>query len=493
VISGNRAEDIKAGEFEFKVTEGDQVAAYGKTLDGGIIKFDEIKYTQDDIGIHTYVLSEGSGDDKTLNYTEETVTVTVQVSDAGGGKLKTTVTYPEGGAKFVNAYSASGSAELSAVAELTGGRDTAIGENEFTFTVTENGKEVANGATLAGGEVKFDELNYTQDDIGTHTYVISEDKGSDESIEYAKDPVTITVKVSDAGSGKLNTEVTCPEDGAKFINKYVARGSVELTAVKELTGGRAEAVKAGEFTFEVTEDGQKVADGATLDGGEIKFDKISYTQADLGVHTYLISEVAGEDVSISYEAEPITVKVTVTDAGGGKLNTSAEYPEGGAKFVNRYLANGTIELAAMKELTGNRAEAVKAGEFTFTATENGQVAATGETLEGGAVKFTEIKYTQADIGTTHTYEIREDIPEDDKKDETITYTSEPVTVTVAVSDAGSGKLKVEATYPEGGAKFVNAYQASGKIELTATKELTGSRAEAIGEDEFTFTVTENDV
>jgi hypothetical protein len=110
--------------------------------------------------------------------------VTVEVSDAGAGKLNVEVTYPEGGAKFVNQYHADGKIEFSATKEITGNRAQIVQADEFTFTVTEDGEEVATGATLLGGVVKFTEISYDQDDIGTHEYVITEDKGSDETIGY---------------------------------------------------------------------------------------------------------------------------------------------------------------------------------------------------------------------------------------------------------------------------------------------------------------------
>jgi hypothetical protein len=53
----------------------------------------------------------------------------------------------------------------------------------------------------------------------------------------------------------------------------------------------------------------------------------------------VISENIGEDKTIGYVAEPVTVTVTVSDNGDGTLSTQAAYPEGGAKFVNEYYGN----------------------------------------------------------------------------------------------------------------------------------------------------------
>jgi pilin isopeptide linkage protein len=494
-LTGNRAKEIEDGEFTFTVTEqgkeGDPVAT-GKTLAGGNVQFTEIVYSQDDIGEHTYIISEDEGSDSSISYAADPVTVTVKVSDAGEGELDTEITYPEGGVRFVNEYHAEGEIELTAEKTLTGDRAAEIGAGEFTFTVLEGNTEVAAGETLAGGTVEFTPITYTQDDIGIHTYLIRENPGTDGTIGYVAEPVTVTVAVSDAGAGKLNAEAVYPEGGAKFVNDYYADGTLELTALKELTGSRAEAIKAGEFTFTVTEGDTEVATGDTLAGGTVKFTPITYTQDEIGTHEYVISETIPEnpDPTIGYTAEPVTVTVVVSDAGEGRLNTEVIYPEGGARFVNEYHAEGEIELTAEKTLTGGREAEIGAGEFTFTVTEQGKdgdPAATGKTLAGGTIEFTKIVYSQDDIGE-HTYIISED----EGSDSSIGYVAEPVTVTVKVSDAGEGKLNTEITYPEGGAKFVNDYYADGTLKLTAQKELTGGRVEAVKAGEFTFTVTEGD-
>jgi pilin isopeptide linkage protein len=257
---------------------------------------------------------------------------------------------------------------------------------------------------------------------------------------------------------------------------------------------RSKAVEAGEFKFQVMEGDTKVADGETLAGGTIKFDKISYTQDDIGEHEYVISEVVPQstdsdyDEHIAYTATPVTVKVKVSDAGNGQLDTDVTYPDGGAKFVNGYKASGSVVLEATKELSVDRNKEIADGEFSFRVTENGEEVTTGTTQAGGAIKFNAITYSAADIGE-HEYVISEIVPIEADKDVNIGYTAEPVTVTVTVSDANDGQLDANVTYPEGGAKFVNDYTATGSATLTATKTVTG-REEKVGAGEFTFTVTE---
>jgi pilin isopeptide linkage protein len=478
LIAGNRAKAVQADEFTFTVFEGTEKVAAGSTLEGGKIAFTAIKYDQDDIGTHEYVITEDPGSDGTLIYASSAA-VTVTVSDAGKGKLNAAATYPEGGLTFTNQYQANGKFTLAAEKVLTGNRAEAIQAGEFTFTVTEEGAEgpVATGETAEGGTIIFTPIAYTQEDIGkTYTYVITEDKGQDESIDYKAAPVTVKVAISDVGNGALTIEPTYSSQ--KFTNEYHASGSIDLEAKKLLDVERAAEVGDGEFTFSVMEGDTEVATGTTQPGGEVKFTTIEYTEQNIGEHEYVISEVvpeeADQDPTIRYTAEPITVKVTVSDLGGGKLEAVPEYPVSGAEFLNEYKAEGQIELTAVKELTGGRPVEIGENEFTFVVTEDGTEVATGATLAGGEVKFTPISYTQDDINVTHHYVITENAG----TDATITYNAAPVEVDVKVTDAGEGKLNAEPTYPEGGAKFVNEYHTSDTVLLTAKKTLTGATLQA---------------
>jgi pilin isopeptide linkage protein len=258
VLTGNRSKEIAADEFTFTVKEvltgadgketlSSDAVATGKTEAGGNIAFTPIGYTEADIGkTHTYKITEDSGSVAGVTYDTATATVTVEVSDKGDGTLNTKVTYPNNnsnGVTFTNAYKATGSVTLAGTKELTGDdRSEDITAGEFKFTVKEvltdaAGKEtlssdaVATGETLGGSStsatIQFTKISYNQDDIGTHKYVISENAGTDTTIDYTKDTVTVTVVVRDNGDGTLSTEVEYPKNadgtdasGVKFVNTY---------------------------------------------------------------------------------------------------------------------------------------------------------------------------------------------------------------------------------------------------------------------------------
>ena len=54
----------------------------------------------------------------------------------------------------------------------------------------------------------------------------------------------------------------------------------------------------------------------------MNFTTINYTLADVGTHTYTVSEVKGDDGTVTYDGTIYTVEATVTDAGNGTLNVS---------------------------------------------------------------------------------------------------------------------------------------------------------------------------
>jgi pilin isopeptide linkage protein len=239
-------------------------------------------------------------------------------------------------------------------------------EKEFSFTLAPEDSNKSwtdkdyktlfksgNASVTGTGRTIFDTLYFNA--TGTYLYTLTEDDitTADGRNGYTKDESTYQIKIVvgiDETNALTVTSATFCKEGEKteqdlskaapvFDNTYRASGSIVFEATKELTGDRAEKIGENEFTFSVTENGTEVATGATLEGGNIAFTKIIYSLNDVGTHTYVISENIGEDKTIGYVAEPVTVTVTVSDNGDGTLSTQAAYPEGGAKFVNEYYGN----------------------------------------------------------------------------------------------------------------------------------------------------------
>jgi hypothetical protein len=213
------------------------------------------------------------------------------------------------------------------------------------------------------------------------------------------------------------------------------------------------------------ESADPVATGTTQAGGEIKFDSIHYTQADIDkTYTYTISEVIPSeddekyDASIIYSTEKKTVSVKIEDGGSGTLKITPTYPDGSENkvvFTNTYTA--TDFTLTGKKIVANRSKPVQEGEFSFVVKdaskdESADPVATGTTLADGTIKFSSISYTRADIGNTYTYIISEVIPatDDEKYDANITYSTEKKKVTVTIGTDGSGNLTITPNYdPDG--------------------------------------------
>jgi pilin isopeptide linkage protein len=88
---------VYAKEFNFIVTENGKQVATGTTDKDGKIEFTQINYIAADIGsTHTYKISEVEGKDVFVEYTKDTHTVEVSVTDAGSGKLNAVVTKVDG-------------------------------------------------------------------------------------------------------------------------------------------------------------------------------------------------------------------------------------------------------------------------------------------------------------------------------------------------------------------------------------------------------------
>ena len=133
-------------------------------------------------------------------------------------------------------YEATGSAQLKATKRLDGGQ---LKDGQFTFRLKdEQGSELDVRTNDADGNVTFRALDYTLADVGkTFTYTITEDGGAESGYTYDTHSETVTVKVEDAGQGKLNVVVTYDADGAAFVNSYAPK--VPLAVLKQNSDSHA--------------------------------------------------------------------------------------------------------------------------------------------------------------------------------------------------------------------------------------------------------------
>ena len=106
--------------------------------------------------------------------------------------------------------------------------------------------------------------------------------------------------------------------------------------------------------------------------GKVSFAKLLYDEADIGkTYTYKVVENIPDpqEIGMTYSANVLTFKVTVTDTGGGVLKATKSEVTGSSEFVNAYEAGGEFdvdaEIGVTKKLEAGGRE-LTAGEFSFT-------------------------------------------------------------------------------------------------------------------------------
>ena len=442
----------------------------------------------------------------------------VIVVDNGDGTLTATPAYDGIQPLFENVYGAdavdaalAGTKKLQAAEGLT----PADIAGKFTFTVTadEAGAPMPERATAtndAAGNVDFGKIHFTLDDLNRALGVTTDasgdassdaeanadeaevdaDASGDETKDESKPEApaaprshTFTYTVTESGSApgvtndtnatrKVSYTVTDDraghlsvvrngDDGAAFTftNTYsvTPTDSVvtdQVKTVKRLTG---RDLAAGEFTFELLEDGVTVASGTNDASGNVTLSPIRYEAP--GTHTYTLREACpnalGLYKGVTYDGTTYTVVTTVSDNGDGTL-TATHKLEGtteSAGFTNKYHAMPTqVSIGAIKVLEGRE---LKKDEFSFKLV--------GEDIEStvtndadGKINFDKFEY---DEPGTYVYTISEV-----KGDEAgMTYDKSVFTATVNVVDDGEGSLKANVAFTKGdksveGIVFNNTYK-----------------------------------
>ena len=294
----------------------------------------------------------------------------------------------------------------------------------------------------------------------TFTYTVTESGSAPGVTNDTNATRKVSYTVSDDGAGHLSVKRE-GDDGAAFTftNTYgVAPADSSVTdqvkTVKRLTG---RDLAAGEFTFELLEDGVVVASGTNDVNGNVTLSPIRYEAP--GTHTYMLREacpnVLGLYKGVTYDGTTYTVVTTVSDNGDGTL-TATHKLEGtteSAGFTNKYHAMPTqVSIGAVKVLEGRE---LKKDEFSFKLV--------GEDIEStvtndadGKINFDKFEY---DEPGTYVYTISEV-----KGDEAgMTYDKSVFTATVNVADDGEGNLKANVAFAKGdksveGIVFNNTYK-----------------------------------
>lgn len=319
----------------------------------------------------------------------------------------------------------------------------------------------------AGADADTDESNDESEPAAptdprshTFTYTVNESGGAPGVTNDANATRKVSYTVTDDGAGHLSV-VREGDGGAAFTfaNTYSVTPTDspvtdQVKTVKRLTG---RDLAAGEFTFDLLEDGVVVASGTNDVNGNVTLSPIRYEAP--GTHTYTLREACpnalGLYKGVTYDGTTYTVVTTVSDNGDGTLTVThkLEGTTESAGFTNKYHAMPTqVSIGAIKVLEGRE---LKKDEFSFKLVGEG-IESTVTNDADGKISFDKFEYSEPG---THVYTISEV-----KGDEAgMTYDKSVFTATVNVVDDGEGNLKASVTYTKGdksveGIVFNNAYK-----------------------------------
>lgn len=438
---------------------------------------------------------------------------------------------------FTNAYSVESTKVESAfkVQKKISGRNWTTSD-AFTMTLTAQGEAPMPKGAKAGVSTitlkkdvqvgNFGTIEYAKP--GTYTYMIAEQTGDEMTLTFSKATYRATVTVTDDGAGKLTakTKIAQLTDDAGNTAERTVEAAVftntaktgSLTVKKTVVGGDSQ--REFGFTVALTDgDGEPVSGTFGKGDGAVAFTdgKATFTLKHGGEKT-----IAGL---------PVGARYTVTEDAAEGYATTAEGAEGTvteggatAAFTNTYgtaTEGRDVSTAGLftKALEGR--DWAEGDSFQFTLTGEGGAPMPEDSSDGSktvsvtaagtkagekvAFDFGSIRYTLNDIkdagfaevggkrvrAKTFTYTVREVRPADGTAIAGVSYDGRVATMTVTVTDDGSGNLT--ATTPAiaqaSGGDFVNTYTTgldySARAGVRLSKTLTGRAMEA---GQFAFTV-----
>ncbi|ATO40553.1 hypothetical protein BP20092_08170 [Bifidobacterium pseudolongum subsp. globosum DSM 20092] len=354
---------------------------------------------------------------------------------------------------FTNRY-APGSTSI--VFKFTKLMDGNVPDQSYEFELLDQNGHVLQTVRNIGSTVAFQPINYTAE--GEHVYLVREKNPNNDKIQYDDHLVQISVKVTGEGE-QLKAEAIILGDtvfrntstpavlsiskSVEHADQYTPDKDTQFTFDVELTDRDGKPVN-GDYNMSIGDHAQTVTfkDGKlnlTLKAGQ------TATIKDIPAHAkYKVSETNLPD--------GYTLKDNALVNANGTLDANAAVT---VTAVNKYEPkNGAAMVQAVKKLlyaNTDTAYVLKADQFRFTLCEvrptdadpdNCVGVADTTNLKDGTVTFPQLEYDQPG---THTYQMREVIGVDSG----ITYDKQIVTVTVNVTDNGSGRLQTTVNYRNG--------------------------------------------
>lgn len=444
---------------------------------------------------------------------------------------------------FTNVYSVESTKVENAfkVQKKISGRNW-MTSDAFTMTLTAQGEApMPKGAQDGVSTValskdvqvgNFGTIEYTKP--GTYTYVIAEQAGDETALTFSKATYRATVTVTDDGAGRLSakTKIAQLTDDAGNAAERTVEAAVftntaktgSLTVKKTVVGGDSQ--REFGFTVALTDgDGEPVSgtfgegeNAVTFTDGKAAFalkDGGEKTIAGLPVGArYTVTEDAAEGYTTTVDgADGSRAEGTVTEAGAtvAFANTYGTAAEGRdvstvglftKTLKGRDWAEGdSFQFTLTGEDGAPMPEGAADGSKTVSVNAAGTKAGEKVAFDFGAIRYTldDIKGAGfAEVGgkrvraKTFTYAVSEVRPDDGPAIAGVSYDGHVATMTVTVTDDGSGNLTAStpAIAQASGGDFVNTYTTgldySARAGVLLSKTLSGRAMEA---GQFAFTVT----
>ena len=341
----------------------------------------------------------------------------------------------------------------------------------FTFQLIAPDGSVTEAKNDAEGNVKFPAVKFSNE--GTFKYQIKEVNDNKPGYTYDDSVLEAEVTVANVYGQKI-ASVKYKDSKKEFTNTYAAKeAKLQLEAKKVLNG---KAIEAGQFEFELKENGTVLHTVSNDANGKIQFPELTFTKEE--TRTFTISEKAGDVAGVEYDPNAYEVTVVVKDNGQGQLVATATGADN-LTFTNVYKAKpAKATITATKVLNG---KALEADKYEFELKEGNKVVATAKNAADGTVTFPVISY---DAAGPHTYTITEKAG----SEKGVTYDTAKHEVTVNVTDNGQGELVADVK--DNNPTFTNTYKAATTTAtITATKVLNGKALEA---DKYEFELKEGD-
>ena len=371
--------------------------------------------------------------------------------------------------------------------------ETPTADQVFNFNLSEfkdNEWKSKETKTNNGSVIKFSDIQYsTDDEIGDHWYLISEDQTPVEGYELSTKQYLVKVNVakelqgSDTVYSKTVTYYAVPEDignslpdedsltalsgqsGFIFDNKtdttQPTETSYEIPVTKVITGYPENGTVNRQFTFRLS--GEEYKDEVTVNGAETKrFKQIKFNKA--GTYTYTVEEKDLSEDAKGYTKDntkhTIVIKVEEVDKALEVTEVTVDGKtidkELGVTFTNHYQAADTdFTVNVKKSIEGLSTDKAKGQSFTFDLYKSDETWATGDTADdtvevtigddgtgNGSFaprKYATIQSDSIDGGAgTYYYVVKEADAGERYEKNTTEYRYK-----VVVTDDGSGELKKE--------------------------------------------------